>query len=320
MNKKGQKLLTFTVLISAATGVIHCINRFIETSSQLKNLLPADKENIYKWRFGDISYTKEGSGSPVLLIHDMMPGLASFEWKEIKGKLSENHTVYTLDLLGCGCSDKPGITYTNFLYVQLINSFIKDIIKEKTDVIATGLSASFLTMACANDKDGIGKLIFINPPSISSLTKSPSEKDKMLKCFLEIPIIGTMIYNMIVSRETISTMFMEKLYYNPFHVRNELLDLYYESSHKKSYYAKFVYASHVSKFMNISITNAIHDLDNSIYIIEGDHETNGESITEVYKKINPSIEIVTVKDTKHFPHLENPKGTYETISIFLDSE
>ena len=319
MNKKGQKLLTFTVLLSAATGIIHCINRFIETSSQLKNLLSEDKGNTYPWRFGNIYYTKEGEGSPVLLVHDMMPGMASYEWKEIKNKLAENHTVYTLDLLGCGCSDKPGITYTNFLYVQLINSFITDVIKEKTDIIATGLSTSFATMACINDKNNIGKLIFINPPSISSLAKSPSERDKMLKLFLEVPIIGTLIYHMIVSRETISNMFMEKLFFNPFHVSDEILDLYYEASHKKSYYAKFVYASQISKFMNISTANALHKLDNSIYIIGGDRENNRENITEIYKKINPSIEISTIKDAKHFPHLENPKDTLEMIEIFLES-
>ena len=63
-------------------------------------------------------------------------------------KLEKTNTVYTIDLLGCGRSDKPNITYTNYLYVQLIDNFIKDVIKEKTDVVATGSSVSFTVMAC----------------------------------------------------------------------------------------------------------------------------------------------------------------------------
>ena len=46
-------------------------------------------------------------------------------------KLAENHAVYALDLLGCGRSEKPKITYTNYLYVQLISDFIKNVIHEK---------------------------------------------------------------------------------------------------------------------------------------------------------------------------------------------
>ena len=53
-----------------------------------------------------------------------------------------------MDLLGCGCSDRPKITYTNFLYVQLITDFIKAVIKQPTDVLTSGLSGSFAVMAC----------------------------------------------------------------------------------------------------------------------------------------------------------------------------
>ena len=48
------------------------------------------------------------------------------------------HTVYTIDLLGCACSEKPGVTYTNFVYVQVICDFIRNVIGEKTDVITSG--------------------------------------------------------------------------------------------------------------------------------------------------------------------------------------
>ncbi len=65
------------------------------------------------------------------MIHDMLPGASGYEWNQIEEQLSSDHTVYTLDLLGCGRSEKAGITYTNFVYVELISNFIKDVIKEK---------------------------------------------------------------------------------------------------------------------------------------------------------------------------------------------
>lgn len=74
---------------------------------------------------------KKGSGSPVLLIHDMLPGACGYEWNRIEEELAMEHTVYTIDLLGCGRSEKPGMTYTNFVYVQVICDFIRNVIGEK---------------------------------------------------------------------------------------------------------------------------------------------------------------------------------------------
>ena len=80
---------------------------------------------------------------------------SSMEWDKVIDTLSREHTVYTIDLLGCGKSDKPAITYTCYLYVQLLTDFIRDIIGEKTDIVATGASVFFcnscLSEHCRSD-------------------------------------------------------------------------------------------------------------------------------------------------------------------------
>ena len=70
-----------------------------------------------------------------------------------------------LDLLGYGLSDKPNMTYTNYLYVQLILDFIKNVIGEKTDIVASGDSSSIAIMACHNDPESIRNVILLNPQS-----------------------------------------------------------------------------------------------------------------------------------------------------------
>ena len=129
MKKSSHKLLTFAALFGTATAIIHVANKFVAATAQLKEMLDFSQKNYYDWRFGKVYYTKTGKGSPVLLVHDMMPGSSGYEWNKVVKALSTEHTVYTIDLLGCGRSDKPGITYTNFLYVQLICDFVKEVIK-----------------------------------------------------------------------------------------------------------------------------------------------------------------------------------------------
>ena len=230
MSKNKHKFLTFAALMTGATVAVHFINHTIATAAQLKQMLHISNDNYFEWRFGNIYYTKKGTGSPILLIHDTLPGASGYEWSKIEDELAIDHTVYTVDLLGCGRSDKSSITYTNFVYVQMISDFIKKIIGQKTDVIASGFSGSFVTMACHNEKELFNKIMLVNPPSLTQLKQMPNRKDRLLKAALEIPIFGTLVYHMIVSRDNINNLFIEKMYYNPFHVDNQMADAYYEAA------------------------------------------------------------------------------------------
>ena len=157
MKKNVQRLLTISILTSMTGAGIFAVNKLINASAVIRNALHNKSQYFYDWKFGRIHYTIEGSGSPLLLLHDLSPVSNSAEWKSLKKHLAKDHTVYCMDLLGCGCSDRPKITYTNFLYVQLITDFIKSVIKQPTDVITSGLSGSFVVMACK-------KTIHYHPP------------------------------------------------------------------------------------------------------------------------------------------------------------
>lgn len=316
MKKKNHKLLTLAVLAGSATTIIYVANKFIAATSQLKEMLDISCRNFYEWRLGNIYYTKKGEGTPILLIHDLLPGASGYEWNRIEKELSTEHTVYTIDLLGCGRSAKPGITYTNFLYVQLICDFVKDVIKEKTDIIASGMSSSFAVMSCLNEKEYLGKLMLVNPPSLNSLQKMPGYKEKLLKTALEIPVFGTLVYHMIVSRENTSNLFIENMYHNPFHVSDEIIDTYYEAAHKGGCYAKFLLGSLIGKYVNISINHALSSIDNCIYIVSGE-DSNSQLISNEYTRLNPAIESVQISKTKHLPHMEDPEHFLEQVGVFF---
>ena len=123
--KKRKKLLTFTLILLS----IQLINQLIFLTSKFKYKKIKKKYNWYPWKFGKIHYRIQGSGPPLLLIHGIGNGASSYEWRKNIPYLSKNFTVYAIDLIGYGLSAKPKFTYTAFLYVQLINDFIKDVIK-----------------------------------------------------------------------------------------------------------------------------------------------------------------------------------------------
>ncbi len=316
---KNRKILTLTAAFGFATLAVHGINKIISISATINHLLDHSEERTYDWKFGKIAYSKKGSGSPVLLVHDVMPGASGYEWKSIEDTLSSSHTVYTIDLLGCGHSEKPGITYTNYLYVQLLADFVKNVIGEKTDIVASHFSGSFTLMACLIEKELFGKVILVNPCSLSSLKKMPSRKDRFLRSFLEAPVFGTLIYNMIISKENTSSLFMDKLYYNPFSVTQDLIDTYYEAAHYGGCYSKYLYCCSLSKYLNANVDHALKTIENPVYIITGQDSQN-ISVAEEYVSLNETIETFQILHTKMVPHLEIPEAFTDIVGDILDND
>ena len=157
----------------------------------------ADIENghIYRWKHGNIYYHKRGIGSPVLLVHGLEPGNSGRDLETLSKALSTKHTVYTIDLLGFGFSDKPWITYTNYIYVLLIQDFIKDVIKIHTDIIGFEESALTVLQAHKDNDEKIGKVLVINPAREEKY-KVPKLVSLRLKKIIDFPLYGTFIYNM----------------------------------------------------------------------------------------------------------------------------
>lgn len=317
MKKNKHKLLTTSILFALATGIIYVINRLVFATAVLKNLLKSSADNYYNWRFGKVYYKKKGHGSPVLLIHDLTVYSSAYEWNKVVNELAEAHTVYAIDLLGCGRSEKPRITYTNYLYVQLIVDFIKNIIGEKTDVIASGYSGSFTVLASYTNPEFINKIVLINPPSLASLNKVPSKRSKLYKFILEFPIFGTLIYNIKTCQSNIQLLFTEKYLYNPFSVTPEMVDTYYEAAHKSLSNSKFLLSSLVAGYTNNNITHALREINQSVTILYCEGETDSEKIAESYTTYNPAIESCMLKHAKHLPQLEIPEKFLEILNIYL---
>ena len=307
----------FFFFLSLAAGTIHFVNRFINMTADIKNILKSENGNFYDWKNGQIYYTRRGSGSPLLLIHDLDPVSSSYEWCKVIRKLEKKHTVYTLDLLGCGRSAKPYLTYTNYLYVQLITDFIKNVIGEKTDIIASNESISFVTLACNMNKDLANSIIAINPTSLKELHITTDKYASVKKTLLELPVIGTFLYNIKVSNTNITKDFREEYYARPQLVSSKLIDAYYEAAHMNFSHGKYLMASMEANYTKNSIEHALKKLETPIYVIESRNMKDAIAIADSYKKTNSRNEIVYLSNCKKYPQLEIADKVAEAIDMFL---
>ena len=313
---KWQKLGVTVGIVSTILTTTHIINRLIFRTATAKNITNKRSCSIYPWKFGDISYSVSGSGKPLLLVHDLNAYSSSYEWDNVIDDLSKNHKVYTLDLLGCGKSDKPNLTYTTYMYTQLISDFVTNVIGSKSDVIATNTSAPMIIAAAFNNNKIFNKIVLVSPESIKNAMLTPNNQSKITRIILETPIIGTLVYNICVCRPGINNYLQKNIFANN-EVPNDYLNAYYENAHVKGAASKHLFTSDKCHFTTVTIGRLLSEIDNSIYIITGELDNNTYIIDE-YVNINNAIETYAIPNSKKLPQVEEPEEFVKQVEIFLE--
>lgn len=307
----------FLILSALAAGTMHAVNRFVDATAEMKNILKSVDGSFYNWKNGRIFYSRRGEGTPILLIHDLDPVSSSYEWCRIVKKLEKKHTVYTIDLLGCGRSEKPFLTYTNYMYVQLITDFIHDIIGECPDVVTTNRSVSFAILAQNMDPNLIRQIIAINPPSADSFGHTPDQYRVLKKVLLEIPVIGTFIYNIMTYEKNISRKLRNTYFSKPQLVSSKMLDAYYEAAHMDESRGRYLMASMEGHCTDNPIVHAVKNLTIPFCIIQSRNPESSVPAQDSYLRLYPKTEISCISCAGLVPQLEVPDKLLNILTMLL---
>ena len=308
-----KKIVVAAVVVGTA---MHVANEYIMKIATSKDLMKKDDGNFYSFKYGDVFYKVSGEGKPVLLIHDLNECSSGIEWFYLEKKLAKTNKVYTIDLLGCGRSDKPKLVYNNFLYVQLITDFIKNVIGEPADIIATGKSVAPAVMSAKLSEEWIDRMLFINPADLSELNEIPDSMSKIRKAVLTCPILGTFIYHMMHRKDDIFNLFINDYFSNPNSDFEEISEYYFESAHKNRSGSKYLYASIQGNCLSMNINHGLKVLDKDIIIISGDDYYESDYVPDEYAELNENIECISIMETSYLPQLEAPAKVMDIIEEY----
>ncbi len=318
MRKNGKIISLLTALGSAAL-VAHIFNRAAFLAAESKRKLAGGNQSYYSWKFGSIYYSQKGEGSPLLLIHAMDSIVCDREWRDMVQYLARDHAVYTIDLPGCGRSEKKKTIYTNYMFVRAVNDFITNVIGEKTDVVTSNLSSSIALMACRESPQLYGKMILINPESFKHMSRKHLPFERMLSRIMMVPCIGTTIYTIGTLRPLIEFRIRHRYFEKDAPVGSDVIDDFYEAAHIGGFAARFAYASMIEHYTDVYFINALKDIKNPLYLIGGENVRGIDYTLRGYRYFNKAARIFKVKGSG-MPHLESPRDMARVIRKCLDGE
>ncbi len=321
MSKGTALARNLTILSGLSLVTLHVLNRLETTDACSETRSSSREDKEYAWRYGTIRYKVKGYDSPILLLHDLNIGSNKYEYNLIYESLSKNHRVYVPDLLGYGESDKHPMTYSASVYKDMLADFIKNMIKTKTKVIATGSAAPIIIDLAYSNPKLIDSIVMINPLGLYDQNLIPSTETRILKVLMDVPIIGTYMYNLRAKKTNIENLFKTRYLFDPDSMNAEVLDKtiaeYYRAAHVGGLHAKYSYSSYISQYMTCSVLNDLRHLDNSMLIIGGEHEPDIKDNIENYTYYNAAIESTIIPGTAHLPHVEKPGEVLDALEVFF---
>jgi pimeloyl-ACP methyl ester carboxylesterase len=270
-------------------------------------------QQLYEWRGHRIAYYSQGTGAPLLLVHSINAAASAFEMRGPFFGLRDSHTVYALDLLGYGGSDRPARRYSDEDYVALISDFTRDVVGRGAPVVASSLSSAYVVKAAARDQSLFGPLVLVCPTGLQRLV-TPMKPGLGYRA-LRGPA-GDALFAALSSRPSIRLFLRQQAYYDEQKIAGETLEGFYQTAKQPG--AKWAPICFVTMQLNCDIRAEWPQLQQPILIVWGrEASTTPPSDAEAFLKSNQQARLALVDHTKLLVQDERPAEFNQLVREFL---
>ena len=273
------------------------------------------EELWFTWRGHRIAYTRRGQGSPVLLVHGVHAAASSYEWRANADALATRHTVYTIDLLGFGLSDRPPIRYAARLYTALIDDFVDRVVGAPVALVANALAAAWAIVLGSRDAARYPALVLIQPTGLVRLNQRPTTGDNMALMAVDAPVVGSAMFNALVSRRNLRHLLLQS-YADDRLVTDELVDAHYDTAHQPG--ARHAPAAFAAGQLNVDVRHSLRRLSQPTLLVWGEHAVLAP-VDEArgFLALKSDLELAILDPAGDQPHDERAPEFNDTVLAFL---
>lgn len=301
----------------AALGAAMTLNAYARQGvAPLQNLLGGE-EGSFDWRGYDIAYTVRGQGPALLFVHGIHTAAWSYEWRNNVDVLAEEgrHTVFALDLLGFGRSDRPACRYSARLYMGLIADFAARVVAEPCTLVGRGLTAAYAIVLGARDPGRFPSLVLVEPTGLVRHNDGPTMTQDVQRMAAGVPVFGTAMFNAMASRRALAA-YLEEAYADDGLVTDEMVDIHHAAAHQPG--AKFAAAALAARQLNVDVRRALRRLTQPALLVWGEQAVHTPlEDARGFLALHPEFELAILDPSGDLPHEERPDEFNEIVRAFL---
>jgi pimeloyl-ACP methyl ester carboxylesterase len=258
---------------------------------------------------------------PILLIHGF--GAAIEHWRDNIPALAENHTVYAIDLLGFGNSEKPPTRYSIHLWVEQVFQFWRKFIKVPMVIIGNSVGSLVAAIAASHHPEIASGVVVISLPDIAAFNdmvpKALQPIERTVKAIVSAVLVKP-LFHLIRQPFTIRLVLKGIVYCDRCRVDNELVEIIAKPARDRQAAEAFLRLNRSINQPNYSpsLTQALEQLQAPLLILWGSSDrlippSEGRRLV----KYVPNGTLMYLEGMGHCAHDDNPERVNHEILTWL---
>jgi len=282
------------------------------------------------WRGWQTRYTyvrpsvPNQKAAPLILLHGF--GASIGHWRHNLAVLGEHHTVYALDMLGFGASEKAPVKYNINLWVEQIYDFWRTFIRHPVVLVGNSTGSLVALTAAAVHPDMVQGLVMMSLPD-------PSLEEEAIPQFLR-PVVAT-IKSLVASPPVLETLF--RVVRRPSLVRrwaaiayaksdavtDELVEILLYPAYDRRAAQAFsaILKAMISARFSPSVKAMLPTLEIPMLLIWGKQDRMvPPGLARQFTEYNPNLQLLQLDNAGHCPHDECPEQVNQAILDWMGGE
>ncbi|MBD2076657.1 alpha/beta fold hydrolase [Phormidium sp. FACHB-592] len=282
------------------------------------------------WRGWQTRYTylraaKPGSTTPLILLHGF--GASIGHWRNNLDALAEHHTVYALDMLGFGASEKACASYKTDLWVEQVYDFWQTFIQTPVVLVGNSIGSLICMAAAAAHPDMVAGVVMISLPDLSmeeeALPKPLRPLVASVKRLILSPLLLRALFPLVRRPKFVRT-WASIAYAQPTAITDELIDILAGPPQDRGSAQAFaaIFRAVTDARYSPHIRTVLPTLTVPMLLLWGQQDRmipKQFARPSQYGEYNPNLKLIELENAGHCPHDECPEQVNEAILDWLVS-
>ncbi|WP_017651462.1 alpha/beta fold hydrolase [Fortiea contorta] len=280
------------------------------------------------WRGWQIRYTyirptqNTHKKAPLILLHGF--GASIGHWRHNLEVLGEHHTVYALDMLGFGASEKAPANYNINLWVEQVYDFWQTFIRQPVILVGNSNGSLISLAAAAAHPDMVQGIVMMSlpDPSLEQEAIPPALRPivRAIKNIVASPLILKPLFNL-VRRPGVVRRWASLAYANPEAITDELIEILAGPPQDRGSARAFsaLFKATIGIDFSPSVKKVLPTLAIPMLLIWGQKDRFVPPVlASRFIQYNQKLELLNLEDVGHCPHDECPEKVNQAILDWIE--
>ncbi len=268
------------------------------------------------------SHNSENTKPPILLIHGF--GAAIDHWRGNIPELAKNHTVYAIDLLGFGGSEKPPTRYSIYLWVEQVFQFWRKFVNVPMVIIGNSIGSLVAAIAASHHPEIAAAVVTISLPDIEAFNamvpKALQPIERTVKAIVSAVLVKPLFH--LVRQPCMIRLVLKGIVYGDRRrVDSQLVEIIAKPARDRQAAEAFLRLNRSLNQPNYSpsLTQALEQLQVPLLILWGSGDrlippSEGKRLV----KYAPNATLIYLEGLGHCAHDDNPERVNHEILNWLN--